>query len=112
MIKMQRWLVFGAAMVLGITAQPAQACFRCALHVYCTSSCWYWYDCAEAGVGCSGCYEGCLEGFDTCQEMGGLCEWARFSPAEAPQPRSTAEREASFLASLLTDDSVQEAWRR
>jgi hypothetical protein len=112
MVKVRRWFAVVVVLVLGLTAQPAHACYRCTLHIYCTSSCWYWYDCADAGIGCSGCYEGCLEGFDTCQEMGGLCQWALFSPTEVPQPQSTAERETSILASLLSEVTAQAVWRR
>ena len=95
-----RWVVVGIVALFWLAPRPADAgCYKCVYQWFCMGfSCYGTWDCGDQGVGCSSCYNGCMEGFDTCEEIGGFCEWARLSPSgqlEAPKLEK-----AAFLAAL------------
>lgn len=100
--KRSLWVVLALAGLMWFRAQPASAgCYDCVMRYSCSGFlCEFWWECRDEGVGCSGCQDGCMEGFDTCTLMGSFCQWALVTPVESRQPRTAPEREAAFLLSL------------
>jgi hypothetical protein len=104
MTRARLWLVLGVAVLVWLGVRPAEAgCYECTERISCIGigTCWYWWECTDQGVGCSGCTDGCMEGFDTCRQMGTYCQWARIAPI------ASDKRTSAFLASLLAEAPAQ-----
>lgn len=88
----RRIAVFTAVTLLSLLAlpQPAQACYACELTPICADFsfggywCGYVSVCRDQGFPCSICYPGCIEGFDTCSNIGPACQFA--SNLSEPRP--------------------------
>jgi hypothetical protein len=75
-------------LVLLALPEPAQACYACedvlACYYFGGFVCFYVSQCRDKGSPCGLCYEGCMEGFDTCGNIGPPCQFALNSPAPSP----------------------------
>ena len=84
-------VVAGLVFLLFLTLpEPAQACYACQLVPLCVDFtfggywCGYVLACRYQGFPCSICYDGCIEGFDTCSNIGPPCQFASTAPRPNP----------------------------
>ena len=74
--------VVGVILSLLVLPAPAQACYACEPVQACVDFpyggwwCGYRVECVDRGSPCSFCYEGCIDGFDTCGNIGPPCQFA------------------------------------